>query len=67
MDFFFKYATERFYSKQETNNFVDQKCSKAENSQDSYLWVHKAIQKPTEHLGGEINFPFLYIQKKQPC
>lgn len=40
-----------YYSKQETNNFVDQKCSKAKNSQDSYLWVPKAIKKSTDHCG----------------
>lgn len=40
-----------YYSKQETNNFVDQKCSKAKNSQDSYLWMPKAIKKSTDHCG----------------
>lgn len=47
---------ERFYNKQETKNFVDQKHSKAKNSQDSYLWVHKAIKKPTEHLGEKFTY-----------
>lgn len=33
----------------EAKNFVDQKCSKAKNSHDSYVWVHRAIKKSTEH------------------